>query len=160
MSLTAKVGVSLPRVYGCVEGCPERLRAAVDSNLSLVSLEVAWANGIVVLEAGDCPITISHGSALTIIETAKLSASCDDECVHLPTIGAEYSVVDSLDVVSADLLIGLDIFLRLVVKTSVMESLGCSHRWCWEHGGSSHWRKALEACLDSSLWWRTKRGWC
>ena len=40
---------------------------------------------------------------------ANLSISRDDEHVHLPPISAEFLVVETLDAVSADLLVGLDI---------------------------------------------------
>ena len=107
----AKTGVSLPRIYVYADGCDARLRAAVDScsNRSLMSMGIARANAIPVMPAGDCPITAIDGSTLKIVGKANLSISRDDEHVHLPPISAEFLVVETLDAVSADLLVGLDI---------------------------------------------------
>ena len=111
LALTAKTGVSLPRIYVYADGCDARLRAAVDScsNRSLMSMGIARANAIPVMPAGDCPITAIDGSTLKIVGKANLSISRDDEHVHLPPISAEFLVVETLDAVPADLLVGLDI---------------------------------------------------
>ena len=110
--MTTKSGVPLPRIRVHADECAERLRAAVDScsNRSLMSLETARANGIALVQVpDDCPITAIDGSMLAVVGMAKRSISRDDDCVYLPHISAEFLVVETLDAVSADLLLGLDI---------------------------------------------------
>ena len=74
LALTAKTGVSLPRIYVYADGCDARLRAAVDScsNRSLMSMGIARANAIPVMPAGDCPITAIDGSTLKICGEGQL----------------------------------------------------------------------------------------
>ena len=112
LALRAAAGVSLPRIYVDARGCTERLKAAVDScsNRSLISVETARSDDIEVMPVtGDCPITAIDGSLLAITGMAKLTIARDDEFVYLPEINAEFLVVQSLEAVSADLLLGLDI---------------------------------------------------
>ena len=137
LALTAKTGVSLPRIYVYADGCDARLRAAVDScsNRSLMSMGIARANAIPVMPAGDCPITAIDGSTLKIVGKANLSISRDDEHVHLPPISAEFLVVETLDAVSADLLVGLDII-------SSAGGVRLDYGGAWRPHTSGLWRTA------------------
>ena len=133
LALSARTGVSLPRIKVHVRGCSVPLRAAVDScsHRSLIALEVAHQHDMSILQvATDCqpitaidgnvlpitaidgnvlPITAIDGNVLNVISVVKLSMSRDDQSVYLPEVTSEFLVVKSLQAVSVELLIGLDV---------------------------------------------------
>ena len=112
LGLSARAGVPLPRIYVCADGCPERLSAAIDScsSRSLISKQTinAYSIPVVPVPVPEC-ITAIDGMPLDVVGVADLTISRKDDKVRLPTVSAKFLVVESLDVVSADLLVGLDI---------------------------------------------------
>ena len=107
----ARGGVALPRVFVSVTGC------AVDScsSRSLLAKETAEMLGVAVRPVADetGPLTAIDGTTVQVLGTANLTISREDANVHMPEISAEFQVVKSLDLVAADLLIGIDIVSSL-----------------------------------------------
>ena len=58
-------------------------------------------------------VTALDGQSLTVSGKVWLTLSRNDDAVHLPEVKAEFLVVDHLDVVDADLLLGLNIITGL-----------------------------------------------
>ena len=113
LALSARTGVSFPKIKVYVRSCSVPLRAAVDScsHRSLIALEVAHEHGMSILQvAADCqPITAIDGNVLNVVSVVKLSMSRDDQSVYMPEVTSEFLVVKSLQAVTVELLIGLDV---------------------------------------------------
>ena len=112
MTTHACGGVALPHVFMHVIGCAGCWSPAVDycSSRPLLSKKTAEALGVAVQpvtgEAG--PLTAIDGMIVQVLGTAHLTMSGEAANVHMPEVSAEFRVVKSLDVVVADLLIGID----------------------------------------------------
>ena len=113
----ARGGMALPRIFVSVTGCAGRWTAAVDScsSRSLLAKETAEMLGVAVRPVADeaGPLTAIDGTTVQVLGTANLTISKDDVNVHVPEVSAEFQVVKSLEVVAADLLIGIDIVSSL-----------------------------------------------
>ena len=60
--------------------------------------------------AADCQlITATDGNVLNVVSVVKLSMSRDDQSVYMPEVTSEFLVVKSLQAVTVELLIGLDV---------------------------------------------------
>ena len=100
----------MPKIYVSIRG--QRKKVAVDScsNRSLVSMATVRELGVPVSKAEWMDtITAIDGNALDVVGVAQLTVFRHDEIVYLPEIAAQFLVVNSLDVIRADLLIGLDV---------------------------------------------------
>ena len=117
MTTRTRGGVALPRVFVSVTGCAGRWTAGVDScsSRSLLAKETAEMLGVAVRPVADeaGPLTAIDGTTVQVLGTANLTISRDDVNFHGPEVSAEFQVVKSLEVVAADLLIGIDIVSSL-----------------------------------------------
>ncbi|XP_065190714.1 uncharacterized protein LOC135821644 [Sycon ciliatum] len=112
LALVARRRGGLPKVFVSVNGERTRLKAAIDScsSRSLVSSAAVRTLSVPVCKpSGEDMITAINGNSLDITGTVELTVSRDDNNVYLPKIKAKFLVVDSLDVVRSDMLIGLDV---------------------------------------------------
>ena len=112
LALVARRRGGLPKVFVSVNGEQTRLKAAIDScsSRSLVSTAAVRTLSVPVCKpSGEDMITAINGNSLDITGTVELTVSRDDNNVYLPKIKAKFLVVDSLDVVRSDMLIGLDV---------------------------------------------------
>ena len=111
LSVVASPCSSLPRIHVYSEG-QARLRAAVDScsSKSLISYRVVSELGVPVQLVESNPrITAIDGQEVVVSGQVRLTVHRDDDKVHLPEVTADFLVVDTLVVVDADILLGLDI---------------------------------------------------
>ena len=109
---------NLPRIYvdvKCNDGEEvRRVKAAVDtcSSWTLVSKELVTSMGLDLAQA-TVSATAIDGSPVCILGRTELILSRQDDAVRLPEHAAQLQVVDDLDVVQADVLIGLDVISAL-----------------------------------------------
>lgn len=110
LGAVADTDVTLPHVYVNVAGCGERPRAAIDSCSTRSLVCQSWlAERDFVVSPESTSITAIDGLSLDASGKVLLTLSRQDDVVDLPQVEAEFLVVESLSVVDAELLIGLDV---------------------------------------------------
>lgn len=115
LGTVARTGVALPKIFVNVREGNCRLRAAIDScsNRSLISSGAAAGLACSVLPTDLEDITAIDGKPVRVVGAVQLCVSRQDDHVYLPEISAQFLVVDTLSVVQAELLIGLDVISSL-----------------------------------------------
>ena len=128
LGIAARTGIPQFRIYVMQNGHAKHVKAAIDScpTRSLVAADAVKALNIgVALSPPNACITTIDDKSAKVAGVVSCSITQDDAVVYLPEITAQFLMVDSISVVSADLLVGL----------KVISSTGGVHLQYDEDGG-------------------------